>query len=135
MPYNILEETVAWLSTMGLRASTRPPKDAPESPSEFVTVELVGGDVRDLVDHPRLAIQCWGPNEYVASSMAEAVKVAALTGPLPRGVHRFEVDTRPYRFYDESTRCPRYQLVIDATCQLVDEDEAQENPHQNPNIE
>lgn len=115
--YSVTEKAVAWLAALGYRASTRVPKDAP---SEFVTVERVGGGVRDMVDRPRLAVQAWAADEPRAEEMANAIRLAALTGPLPDGVHSMAVNSGPYAFYDESTRCPRYQVVFDCAAQLSD---------------
>ena len=118
--YSVTEEFVRWLTDLGYAASTRPPADAPDSPDEFVTVERTGGSVSDLVDHPGMAIQCWAPTEARAEEMANAVRVSLLTGALPHGVHSASVSSGPYRFFDAATRCPRYQLYVEAASQLVD---------------
>lgn len=119
MAYSITERVVAWLAALGYTASTRPPSDAPESPTEFVTVERTGGSVVDMVDHPMVAIQTWATTDTRAEEMANDIRVAALTGALPRGVSRIGVNSGPYPYWDEDTRCPRYQVVLDVTCQLV----------------
>lgn len=119
MQHSITEAMVTWLAGLGYRASTFPPKDGPRCPKEFVTVERTGGSVEDMVDHPELAIQAWAPTDERAERIAGAIRLAALTGGLPQGVHSLRVDAGPYRFYDEHTRCPRYQLVLSATSQLT----------------
>ena len=114
--YSITEEFVAWLGSLGYSASTVPPADG----AEFVTVERTGGSVADMVDHPSIAVQAWAQTAPRAEEMANEIRLAALTGPLPAGVTRIEVNSGPYSFYDESTRLPRYQIAFDVTCQLVD---------------
>lgn len=114
--YSITEQFVAWLASKGLAASTRPPK----SGDEFVTVERTGGFVTDKVDHPTVAVQTWAQSEARADEMALGIRDALLVGDVPYGVARVDVESGPYPFYDESTRLPRYQLVLDVTCQLTD---------------
>lgn len=114
--YSITEQFVAWLSSKGLAASTRPPK----SGDEFVTVERTGGYVADKVDHPTVAVQCWARSEARADEMALDIRDALLVGDVPYGVARVDVESGPYPFFDESTRLPRCQLVLDVTCQLTD---------------
>jgi hypothetical protein len=118
--YSVTEQMVAWLLAHGYDAYTRPPKDAPHSPTHFVTVERTGGSVTDLVDHPSLAIQCWAATDEAAERLANVVRAQIVTGTRPHGVTRVDVNSGPYRFYDEYTRCPRYQMALDATCQLTD---------------
>jgi hypothetical protein len=85
-----------------------------------VTVERTGGSVTDLVDHPSLAIQCWAATDEAAERLANVVRAQIVCGARPFGVTRIDVNSGPYRFYDEYTRCPRYQMALDATCQLTD---------------
>lgn len=118
--YSILEQVIAWLDAHGYEAFSRPPEDAPDCPDEFVTVERVGGGVADLVDRPRIAVQTWAPTEDRAEEMGNELRMLMLVGARPRGVHSWSVDSGPYRFYDEETRCPRYQLTVDVASQLVD---------------
>lgn len=115
--YSITEQTVSWLSGLGYAASTYPGKTAA---LPFVTVERTGGGVTDMVDHPLMAIQTWAATEEDAEEMAVAIRNEALTGTVPHGVHRMEVNAGPYPFWDEDTRCPRYQVVFDVTCQLTE---------------
>ena len=120
MAYSITEQMVAWLSSLGHRAMTHPCIEAPDCPQEFVTVERTGGYAADLVDHPTMAVQAWAQTEPRAEEIANEVRMACLTGDLPYGVHRIAVNSGPYAFWDEDTRCPRYQLVLDITSQLTD---------------
>jgi len=113
--YSITEEFITWLTAQGYRASTYPPKTG----NEFVTVERTGGGVADMVDHPMVAVQTWARTEARAEEMANEIRLALLQS-CPRGVHRIDVNSGPYSFYDESTRLPRYQTVFEVTCQLVD---------------
>lgn len=117
--YSVTEQMVAWLTNLGLRASTRVPKGAPKNPSEFVTVERVGGHVADMVDHPTIAVQTWAQTEARAEEMANEIRLAALYSR-PRGVHSIRVNSGPYVFYDQYTLCPRYQIAFDITSQLTD---------------
>lgn len=115
--YSITEQVVSWVGGMGYAASTYPPNNAP---SEFVTVERTGGSVTDMVDHPLVAIQTWAATEARAEEMALDIRDEAIMGTLPDGVHRMDVNAGPYPFWDEYTKCPRYQVVFDVTCQLTE---------------
>lgn len=118
--YSITEQMVEWLRALGLHASTRPPEEPPMGPEAFATVERVGGGASDMVDRPIMAVQTWAPTEPQAEQMANAVRLAALVGPFPKGVHSLRVNSGPYQFYDASTRCPRYQLLLSCASQLTD---------------
>ncbi len=117
--YSVLAAFVERLLALGYDAYSIVPGDE-DAPAEFVTVERTGGYVTDMVDHPTIAVQCWAATDADAEDMAVAVRNALLTGPRPAGVSRIDVNGGPYRFYDEYTRCPRYQLTLDVTCQLTD---------------
>jgi hypothetical protein len=73
-----------------------------------------------MVDHPTVAVQTWAPTDDEAESMANEVRLLALTVAPPIGVYSMGVNAGPYPFFDESTRCPRYQIVLDITSQLTD---------------
>ena len=118
--YSITEQFIAWLASLGYRASTRPPEEGPQCPPEFVTVVRVGGGSSDMVDLPILAVQTWEQSEPRAEQMANSIRLASLTGPLPKGVHSVRVNSGPYQFYDQSTRCPRYQLMLTCAAQLTE---------------
>ena len=115
MAYSIEQSFVEWLATQGYTASTYPPATG----SEFVTVERTGGNVADLIDHPTVAIQTWAATPTRAEEMALSIRNALLTTSRPDGVANITVDGL-YPFWDESTRLPRYQLVLDCTAQLTD---------------
>lgn len=115
-PFSIVEEMVAWLASLGYRASGRVPKDRPD---EFVTVERLSGLVEDMIDYPSVAIQTWAQSEDRAEAIGNEIRLAVLVGPRPDGIHSVKVNAGPYAHYDESTRQPRYQLVLDIACQLV----------------
>ncbi|MBQ9020852.1 MAG: hypothetical protein IJ113_02395 [Eggerthellaceae bacterium] len=87
-------------------------------PDEFVTIERTGGAVADMVDHPTIAVQTWAPTDARAEEMANAIRLELLSSSKPFGVHHVTVNSGPYPFWDEETRCPRYQLVLDITSQL-----------------
>lgn len=114
--YSITEEFVKWLAALGYRASTYPPK----SGDEFVTVERTGGGVVDMADHPMIAVQTWAKTPTRAEEMANEIRLAAVVGSYPHGVHGIRVNSGPYDFWDDSTRLPRWQVVFDVACQLVD---------------
>lgn len=114
--YSVTEEFINWLGSLGYAASTYPPTTG----AEFVTVERTGGNVVDLVDHPMIAVQTWAQTEPRAEEMANAIRNAALLSTRPVGVTRIDVNAGPYPYWDESTRLPRYQIVFDVTCQLID---------------
>ncbi len=115
--YSVTEEFVTWLLARGYSASTWPKADAPD---EFVTVERTGGGTADMVDYPMVAIQAWAPTEARAEEMAVEIRNALMTQQRPRGIAKLNVNSGPYPFWDEDTRCPRYQLVLDCTAQLTD---------------
>lgn len=113
--FSITEAMVRWIASMGVRASTRPPA----SPGgAFATVERVGGGVSSLVDRASMAVQVWAPTEDEAELTANAIRLAMLTQAPPAGIHSIRVSAGPYPFYDDETRMPRYQMVVDAACQI-----------------
>ena len=112
--YSVEQSFVEWLADRGYAASTYPPKDG----TEFVTVERTSGGVIDMIDHPTVAIQTWAQTAPRAEQMALAIR-NALFYSRPEGVAHIQVDGL-YPFWDESTRLPRYQLVLDCTAQLTD---------------
>lgn len=113
--FSVTEAMVSWLSSMGHSASTRVSADAPAS---FVTVERVGGGVDSYVDRASMAVQCWAATDAEAEELANEVRLAVLTSQPPAGIHSVRAERGPYQFYDEATRRPRYQLVLDVACQL-----------------
>lgn len=112
--YSVEQSFVEWLGAKGFAASTYPPDEG----SEFVTVERTGGGVADLIDHPTVAIQTWAQTAPRAEEMALAIRNALFTSR-PYGVAHIAVDGL-YPFYDESTRLPRYQIVLTCAAQLTD---------------
>ena len=114
--YSVTESLVSWLAGLGYAASTRPPA---EDPGEFVTVERTGGGTTDFVDGATFAVQCWAATEARAEEMSNAIREKALAGEPPEGVHSMRADSGPYRFYDESTRKPRYQTVYTCACRAL----------------
>lgn len=117
MSYSVLDEFVQWLDGQGYVASSIVPESAPAS---FVTIERTGGYVEDMLDHPTIAVQCWGATDADAEDMALELRNRLLTEQRPLGVSSIRIESGPYRFYDETTRCPRYQLTLDVTCRLSD---------------
>ena len=114
--YSIEEAVRDWLVDMGYDAYVRVPHDRP---SRFVTVERTGGGVADMVDYPLIAIQTWAQTQAEAEEDAAAIRMVALVGEPPVGVHSMRPNAGPYKFYDEDSMQPRYQLVFDVACQLV----------------
>ena len=115
--YSVTEAFVSWLLSLGYDAHTRVPDHIPD---ELVTVERTGGYVADLVDHAEMAVQCWGETDLAAATLADDVRNYLLVwASRPVGTYAISVTAGPYRFYDEATRRPRYQLVLDVTCQLI----------------
>ena len=76
--------------------------------------------MRDLVDHPSVAIQTWAKTEAEAEEMAINIRDALLLEERPYGVAFVKVNSGPYPFWDASTRYPRYQVVYDITTQLTE---------------
>lgn len=114
MPYSVTEAFVTWLNNLGYRASTYPPDDL----TEFVTVERTSGGVENLIDHPSMAIQAWAETEPRAEELANDIRYALLTLSRPAGVAHISINSGAYRFYDEDTRLPRYQIVVDCTTHI-----------------
>lgn len=115
--YSATEAFVAWLSNAGYQASTYP-KANPQA--EFVTVERTGGGTESMVDHPTMAIQTWAQTEARAEAMAVEIRNSLMCSSRPRGITKVNVNSGPYPFWDESTGCPRYQLVLECTSILTD---------------
>ena len=114
--YSIEEAVRNWLVDMGYDAYVRVPKDRPQ---RFVTVSREGGGVEDMVDHPVIAVQTWAQTQAEAEQDASTIRTVALFGVLPDGVHSMSVNSGPYKFYDEESMQPRYQVAFDVACQLV----------------
>lgn len=112
--FSVEQSFVEWLADNGYAASTYPPKDG----DEFVTVERTSGGVSDMLDHPTVAIQAWARTAPRAEEMALAIRNALFLSR-PEGVLHITVDGL-YPFWDEDTRLPRYQLVLDCTAQLTE---------------
>lgn len=115
--YSVTEQFVVWLTANGYAASTWPKADAP---AEFVTVERTGGGTSDLIDHPTVAIQTWAASETRAEEMAVEIRNKLMCESRPAGVTKVNVNSGPYPFWDEDTRCPRYQTLYDCTSILTD---------------
>ena len=114
--YSVEEAVRNWLVDMGYSAYVRVPKDRPQ---RFVTVERTGGGVENMVDYPLVAVQAWAQTQAEAEEDASAIRMVALMGELPEGVHSMRVNAGPYKFYDEDSMQPRYQVVFNVACQLV----------------
>ena len=114
--YSVTQSFIEWLGSKGFEAHSYPLNDS----TEFVTVERTGGGVEDMVDRPSIAIQTWAQTEARAEEMAIAIKYALLTSALPVGVHHVSINSGAYRFYDEDTRLPRFQMYLDVVSQLTD---------------
>lgn len=114
--YSVTAAFIDWLTAMDYSAHSYPPIDE----DEFVTVERTGGGVADMVDRPTIAIQTWAQTEERAEDMANEIRLSILTSPLPTGVQTARINTGAYRFYDEDTRLPRFQLVLDVVSQLTE---------------
>lgn len=120
--YSVTKALIDWLLDLGFDAHANVPGSIPSYGT--VTVERTGGYVADLVDHAEMAVQCWGETDLAAATLADDVRNYLLTHysnyrPRPVGTYAISVTAGPYRFYDEATRRPRYQLVLDVTCQLI----------------
>jgi len=124
-PFSVTEALVSWLASMGYEAIMDAPSDAGEGaaasdmPDEFVTVERTGGGVRDMIDRPLVAVQCWALTGERAEALANEVRLRVLTERPPAGVHSVRLNAGPYKFNDEATRRPRWQMALDVACQLV----------------
>ena len=117
--YSVTKALIDWLAERGYDAHANVPGTIPKP--RAVTVERTGGYVESMVDHAEMAVQCWGETDLDAATLADDVRNHLLANghDRPLGVHAISVSAGPYRFYDEATRRPRYQLVLDVTCQLI----------------
>ena len=113
--YSATQSLIEWLTNKGYSAYSYPPKTG----NQFFTVERTGGNVSDLVDHPVFAVQAWAQTESDAETMCIEVRNALVQGDVPNGFAKVYQESL-YPWYDESTRLPRYQLVIDCTTQLTE---------------
>lgn len=116
--YSVTQAVMEWLASNGHTAYHMAIPD--DAPGQFVTVERTGGYVADKVDHPSVAIQCWAATDADAEALAITIRNLIEVGTRPEGVWHMGINSGPYPFYDESTRCPRYQLYVDMVCQLTD---------------
>ena len=114
--FSATQSLIGHLCGMGYRASSRAPRDMP---GEFITVERVGGPVRDMTDHPSMALQAWAATDAQAEDLANEVRLSLLTSAPPPGIHSIRVESGPYQFYDENTGRARYQMVLAVSCQLT----------------
>lgn len=112
--YSVEEEIIKWFVDLGYDAHAVPP----ESGEDFLTVERTGGGIVDMIDHPLIALQYWAATRSEAEERAMAARHAALTGDLPRGVYKMEVNAGPYSFADADGCNQRYQIVLDVTCKI-----------------
>lgn len=83
-------------------------------PERAVTLERTGGpEDRIVLDHPTIAIQCWGKTRSEAMELADSVEeyMRQLDDP---GIPEVAKSGK-YNFPDEYGN-PRYQLVYDLIC-------------------
>ena len=113
--YSATQSLIEWLTDKNYSAYSYPPKTG----DTFFTVERTGGGISNLVDYPQFAVQAWAQDIDTAETMCLTVREALVTGDIPEGFHKVEAETM-YPFYDESTRLPRYQLVLNCCTQLTD---------------
>lgn len=112
--YSATQAFIEWFLSKGYSAHTYPPKEG----TSFYTVERTGGNVADMVDHPTFAVQAWADTEPEAEEMLLEARELLVTGDVPSGFYRVEAESY-YPWYDDSTRLPRYQLVLNCTTQLT----------------
>lgn len=113
--YSATQAFIEWLNSSAYSAYSYPPKTG----TEFFTVERTGGNVADMVDHPEFALQAWADSESKAEEMCLEVRELLVSGDVPDGFYRVQPDAM-YPWYDDSTRLPRYQLVLICTSQLTE---------------
>ena len=111
--YSATQSLIEWLVDKGYDAYSYPPKTG----NKFFSVERTGGNVADMVDHPTFAVQAWAQTEDEAEAMCIEVREMLVKGDVPYGFAKVLADSM-YPWYDDSTRLPRYQLVINCTTQL-----------------
>ena len=112
--YSATQSLIEWLTDKGYNAYSYPPKTG----DSFITVERTGGAVSDLVDHPTFAVQAWAKTEPDAETACIEIRNALIAGDVPEGFYKVLSDSM-YPWYDDSTRLPRYQLVINCSTQLT----------------
>ena len=116
--FSITEAIISFVGSLNIGdgCSTQVPYG---SPGRFQTVENLGGAIESKVCHTTVAVQCWAQAETDAEADANAVAYAVETSAPPSGVHSMHVSQTPYPWWDETTLCPRYQLLVDVTHQLT----------------
>lgn len=91
-------------------------------PSEFVTVELVGGSTNGVaITTFTLAIQSWAASRYEASQLAEAVDVAVF-GIVDNSNPITHITRTTLYNFPTSQGEPRYQALYEMTAHLFKED-------------
>lgn len=113
--FSATEKLIDWLADNGYSASTQ----VPQGVKDFVTVERTSSYIENLVDHPTFAVQVWAETEEAAEATTLEIREKLLTGERPYGFYSISPQG-VYPFWDESTRCPRYQLVLNCTTQLTE---------------
>lgn len=97
------------LKAVGLQAYLNVPVNRP---ARFITVERVGGGVRDFVGRASLAIQVWAKTRLEASELAETVS-NVITTEIPHigWIAHARVENL-YNFPDPDSDLARYQLTV-----------------------
>lgn len=112
---NVEQALITLLNAKGRDAYADVPNPMPST--DFITVERTGGETRDMVDHPMLAVQCWSSTRKGAADMADAVRrdLISLTGTGGFGAVTVQ---SIYNWPDPLTRRARYQITVDATAHV-----------------
>lgn len=83
----------------------------PVRPSEFITVERVGGRRERVQQSLLLAVQCWAPTRAKAAKLADKVEAFIDELRLSSEVALAEVES-VYNFPDSESGQARYQLTV-----------------------
>lgn len=61
-----------------LPGTTVLPSVPDDRPSEFITVRRIGGQLRGILDRPRIDVRCWSQDEAGAESLMERARAYSL---------------------------------------------------------
>lgn len=107
---------IAWINEQSLGIEAFPSKPG-DGTKRCVTVERTGGDDDGIIDHPTVAVQCWGDTMSDAKNIAYALKRTMLDG-FADGRSVISCSCNSCGRFPSDKGEPRYQVVfdIDAYC-------------------
>ena len=90
--------------------------ERPERPDEsYVIVERTGSEIRQHINHARIAVQSYAPSMLAAIALNRRVVSAMQDLDAMDEISRVEVNSAGYNFTDPDAKEYRYQAVFDLT--------------------